>query len=95
MVYFAQAEHWKIPGRMTKAFATEHGAQSEAIGLVTTMLNDSALETVGDWMIDLARVQAMHGADHCYVVIIPLEICHDKGSNKPRGLSLASRWLYG
>ena len=39
MIYLVQAEHWNIPGRMTKAFATERGAQSEAIGLVTTMLN--------------------------------------------------------
>jgi len=55
MIYLVQAEHWNIPGRMTKAFATDRGAQSEAIDLVTTMLNDSALETVGDWVIDLAR----------------------------------------
>ena len=75
MIYLVQAEHWTIPGRMTKAFATERGAQSEAIDLVTTMLNDAALETVGDWVIDLARVQAMHGAEHCYVAITPLEIC--------------------
>ena len=75
MVYFVQAEHWKIPGRMTKAFAREHGAQSEAIGLVTTMLNNSGLETAGDWIIDLARVQAIRCAEHCYVEITPLEIC--------------------
>ena len=75
MIYLVQAEHWNIPSCMTKAFATERGAQSEAIGLVTTMLNDSALESVGDWMVDLASVQAMRGAEHCYVVIIPLNIC--------------------
>ena len=75
MIYLLQAEHWNIPGRMTKAFATERSAQSEAIGLVTTMLNDSGHETAGDWIIDLARVQAIHGAEHCYVEIIPLEIC--------------------
>ena len=75
MIYLVQAEHWNIPGRMTKAFATESSAKSEAIGLVTTMLNDSGLETAGDWVIDLARVQAMHGAQHCYVEITPLEIC--------------------
>jgi hypothetical protein len=59
---------------VTKAFATEHGAQCEAIDLVTTMLNDSSLEAVGDWELDLARVQDMHGAQHCYVEITPLEI---------------------
>jgi hypothetical protein len=59
---------------VTKAFATERGAQSEAIDLVTTMLNDAALETVGDWVIDFARVQNIHGAQHCYVEITPLEI---------------------
>jgi hypothetical protein len=47
MIYLVQAEHWNIPGRMTKAFATERGAQCEAIDFVTAMLNDSALETVG------------------------------------------------
>ena len=75
MIYLVQAEHWNIPGRMTKAFATERGAQSEAIGLVTIMLNDSGLESVGDWVIDLARAQDMHGSQHCYVDITPLEIC--------------------
>jgi len=60
---------------MTKAFATERGAQSEAIGLVTIILNDFGLESVGDWVIDLARVQNIHGAQHYYVDIIPLEIC--------------------
>ena len=74
-IYLVQAEHWYIPGRITKAFTTERSAKSETIGLVTTMLNDAALETVGDWVIDLARVQAMHGAEHCYVAITPLEIC--------------------
>jgi hypothetical protein len=34
---------------MTKAFATERSAHSEAIDLVTTMVNDSGLETAGDW----------------------------------------------
>ena len=75
MIYLVQAAHWNIPGRMTKAFATEHGAQSEAIGLVTIMLNDSALESVGDWVIDLACVQNIPGSQHCYVEIIPLEVC--------------------
>ncbi len=74
-IYLLQAKHWNIPGRMIKAFATESGAQSEAIGLVTTMLNDSGLESVGDWVADLARVRALHGAQHCYVEIIPLEVC--------------------
>ena len=74
-IYLVQAAHWNIPGRMTKAFATENGAHSEAIGLVTIMLNDSALETVGDWIIDLARVQTIPCAEHCYVEITPLEIC--------------------
>jgi len=75
MIYLVQAAHWNIPGRMTKAFATEHGAQSEAIGLVTIMLNDSALESVGDWVIDIARVQNIPGARHSYVEIIPLKVC--------------------
>jgi hypothetical protein len=75
MIYLVQAAHWNIPGRMTKAFATEHGAQSEAISLVTIMLNDSALESVGDWVIDLARVQNIPGARQSYVEIIPLEVC--------------------
>jgi hypothetical protein len=75
MIYLVQAEHWNIPGRMTKAFATERGAQSEAIGVVTIILNDSGLESVGDWVIDLARVQNIPGAQHCYVDITPLEIC--------------------
>jgi hypothetical protein len=60
---------------MTKAFATERGAQSEAIGLVTIILNDFGLESVGDWVIDLARVQNIPGSQHCYVEIIPLEVC--------------------
>jgi hypothetical protein len=74
MIYLVQAEHWNIPSRITKAFATERGARSEAIDFVTIMLNDSALESVGDWVIDLARVQYIHGAQHCYVDIIALEI---------------------
>jgi hypothetical protein len=74
-IYLVQAAHWNIPGRMTKAFATESSAKSEAIGLVTTMLNDSGLETAGDWISDLARVQAIRCAEHCYVEITPLEIC--------------------
>jgi hypothetical protein len=73
-IYLVQAEHWNVPGRVTKAFATEHGAHCEAIDLVTTMLNDSALEVVGEWEIDLARVQDMDGAQYCYVEITPLEI---------------------
>jgi hypothetical protein len=75
MIYLVQAEHWNIPGRMTKAFATESGAHSEAIDLVTTMLNDSGVESAGDWVADLAHVRAIHGAQHCYVEILPLEVC--------------------
>jgi hypothetical protein len=74
MIYLVEAEHWNVPGRVTKAFATDRGAQSEAIGLVTIILNDSGLESVGDWVIDLARVQNIHGAQHFYVEITPLEI---------------------
>jgi len=45
MIHLVEAEHWNVPGHVTKAFATERGAQSEAIGLVTTILNDSGAES--------------------------------------------------
>ena len=45
MIHLVEAEQWNVPGHVTKAFATERGAQSEAIGLVTTMLNDSGVES--------------------------------------------------
>jgi hypothetical protein len=76
-VYVVLAEHWEVPGSITRAFASEEGANKECASVVNIMLKDSELTpnaTANNWRDKLVRLQTLHDDEECYVTIIPTEV---------------------
>lgn len=74
IVHVLQAEHFSVPGIVTKVFGTDAAAQIEAMALVNCMLNDSGRAqsaNASNWHSKLEELQEEHGAAHCYVDIAP------------------------
>ncbi|KFL31724.1 hypothetical protein JP75_06525 [Devosia riboflavina] len=75
-VVIVQAEHFSNPGRVLKAFRAHSDAIAEAVDLVNIMLKDDGREpcTAEDWEDALEQLQDAHGAQYCYVDLVPLEV---------------------
>jgi hypothetical protein len=63
------AEHYSVPGIVTKAFDNEDKAKRECVSLVNIMLDDMGMPNadIANWEGCLAILQDIHGAAHCYV----------------------------
>lgn len=87
-VYLLQAEHFEVPGRITKIFTSLKAANKEAAALVNQIRDDTEYDEMPDhagpdnWQAVNAWLQNVHGAAHCYVevdehpVIIPSDDIH-------------------
>lgn len=76
-VHVVLADHWEVAGTVTRAYASEEGANKECASLVNILLTDSDLTpdaTAENWPNRLATVQEIHGAQYCYVAIVPAEV---------------------
>jgi hypothetical protein len=71
-VYLMIAEHYSIPGVVTRVCDTWDKAVAEAIECVNAMLRDSGrkpVETQAEMDAALERLQDEHGAAYCYAEI--------------------------
>lgn len=77
-IHIVTAEHFRDAGLIQRAFAVERDAIKEAWALVNQMLSDSGMEKDANpsthWRDELDRLQDYHGAAHCCVEIIELEV---------------------
>ncbi|MFG1304175.1 hypothetical protein V5F34_08550 [Xanthobacter autotrophicus] len=76
-IHLLLAEHFKTPGVVMSAHATDASARAEAAELVNIMLKDSGSTGTADastWERHLAPLQEEHGAAHCYVEITRLDV---------------------
>jgi hypothetical protein len=71
-VYLMIAEHYSIPGIITRVCATRDKAIAEAMECVNIMLRDSGrkpVETETEMDAAIERLQDEHGAAYCYAEI--------------------------
>jgi len=103
-IHLLLAEHFRTPGVVMSAHASDASARIEAAELVNVMLKDSGSTSTADpatWERHLSALQEEHGAAHCYVEITRLEVkaTHAEAIDAPESssdtLSAAKRlhWL--
>lgn len=71
-IHLLTAEHFEVPGLITKAFTTAQDAETEAASITALMLKDARMDPLPDpeqWRDGIERLQEAHGAAHCYVEI--------------------------
>lgn len=76
-VFVLTAEHFSVPGRIIKAFATLAGAEEEAVSLTNIMLNDDGRAQAAhasNWRSKVEQIQEEHGAQFCYIEIDEQEL---------------------
>ena len=81
-VHILTAEHFSVPGIITKAFADLAGAEAEAMDLTNLMLADNGQAksaNASNWRAKVEALQDEHGAEHCYVDIVEIPV---RGSNE-------------
>ena len=68
-IYLVVAEHYNVPGIITKAFRRQEDAEAECLELANIMLEDAKLPHADskNWRGCVEVLQDMHGAAHCYV----------------------------
>lgn len=78
-IYLVTAEHYEVPGIISKAFSTEEGARRKCVELVNIMLDDMAMPQAdaANWEGCLAVLQDIHGAANCYVEYAALPVDAD------------------
>ncbi len=86
-VHILQAEHFSVPGRITKIFAGKSAADREAARLANVMRDDTDLEdldeddvppvaTPENWSSVLEWLQGVHGAAHCYIDVTAMDVIY-------------------
>lgn len=75
-IYLVVAEHYSVPGIVTKAFDTEDKAKIECVELTNIMLTDSKMPNAGisNWEGCMAVLQDLYGAAHCYVEYSAIDV---------------------
>lgn len=94
-IHLVTAEHFSVPGLITKAFMQEADAMAEAAELVNIMLKDDGQDPDADsnqWGIHLELLQDTHGAAHCYVEINEVLVA---GPDPIAALVLAESFIAG
>lgn len=100
-IHLLTAEHFSVPGLVTKAFATPQAATAEAVDLTNLMLKDSdwrPLATPVQWQHHVERLQDYHGAQYCYVEIAELDVSGetpDHASDTVDALTQAESFIAG
>lgn len=77
LIHLILAEHFRTPGMVMSAHASDASARAEAAKLVNGMLEDNGSTPAAEaatWERHLATLQEEHGAAHCYVEITRLEV---------------------
>jgi len=76
-IHLLRAEHFSVPGIITKAFATSGAAEDAAMSLVNIMLKDNGQAqsaNASNWRSKVEALQDEHGAAHCYVEIEEVDV---------------------
>lgn len=77
IIHLVLAEHFRTPSMVMSAHASDASARAEAVKLVNGMLEDNGSTKAAEaatWERYIAALQDEHGAAHCYVEIIRLEV---------------------